>query len=118
MTPPELALHWVEILINGYSNDADITPMLDSTKIHLVLQANPDGCQVAETNPSVRGSSGSFPSIFFYLAGLENKIKFRKSKKKDGPQPDKGTISITIQFQPRSPPLAPPYVINTLTVAS
>jgi carboxypeptidase T len=53
MTPPQLASRWVETLINRYGNDADITAMLDSTKIHLVLQANPDGLQVAEMNPSV-----------------------------------------------------------------
>ena len=53
MTPPELASRWVETLINGYGNDADITAMLDSTEIHMVLQANPDGRQAAETNPSV-----------------------------------------------------------------
>ena len=53
LAPPELASRWVETLINGYGNNADITSMLDSTVIHMVLQANPDGRQVAETNPSV-----------------------------------------------------------------
>ena len=53
MTPPELASRWVETLINGYGNDADITAMLDSTEIHLVLQANPDGREVAEVDPTV-----------------------------------------------------------------
>jgi hypothetical protein len=53
LAPPELASRWVETLINGYGNDADITSVLDSTELHLVLQANPDGRQVAETNPSV-----------------------------------------------------------------
>lgn len=53
LAPPELASRWVETLINGYGYDADITSMLDSTELHLVLQANPDGRQVAETDPSV-----------------------------------------------------------------
>jgi hypothetical protein len=53
LAPPELASRWVESLINGYGNNADITSMLDCTVIHLVNQANPDGRQVAETNPSV-----------------------------------------------------------------
>ncbi|KAL3810699.1 hypothetical protein ACHAXA_004645 [Cyclostephanos tholiformis] len=53
LAPPELASRWVETLINGYGNDADISSMLDSTVIHLVLQANPDGRQVAETYPNV-----------------------------------------------------------------
>jgi carboxypeptidase T len=52
LAPPELSSRWIETLINGYGNNADITSMLDSTEIHLVLQANPDGRQVAETNPS------------------------------------------------------------------
>jgi hypothetical protein len=49
-TPPELASRWAESLIDDYGNNADITAMLDHTEIHLVLQANPDGRQVAETN--------------------------------------------------------------------
>jgi len=53
LAPPELASRWVETLINGYGNNADITAMLDSTVIHLVLQSNPDGRKIAETNPSV-----------------------------------------------------------------
>jgi hypothetical protein len=53
LAPPELASRWVESLINGYGADADITAMLDSTVIHLVLQSNPDGRRVAELNPSV-----------------------------------------------------------------
>ena len=48
--PPELASRWVESLINAYGIDADITAMLDYTEIHLVLQSNPDGRQVAETD--------------------------------------------------------------------
>ena len=50
--PPELASRWAESLIDDYGNNADITAMLDHTEIHLVLQANPDGRQVAETNPN------------------------------------------------------------------
>ncbi|KAL3778972.1 hypothetical protein ACHAW5_006276 [Stephanodiscus triporus] len=52
LTPPELASRWVNILINGYGVDADITAMLDSTEIHVVPQSNPDARQVAETNPA------------------------------------------------------------------
>jgi len=51
--PPELASRWAETLIDAYGNNADITAMLDHTEIHLVLQSNPDGRQVAETNRSV-----------------------------------------------------------------
>jgi len=52
MAPPELSSRWVGMLIDGYGVDADITAMLDSTEIHVVLQSNPDARQVAETNPA------------------------------------------------------------------
>lgn len=51
--PPELVSRWAELMINSYGNDADITAMLDHTEIHLVLQSNPDGRNVAETNRDV-----------------------------------------------------------------
>jgi Zinc carboxypeptidase len=50
--PPELASRWGEVLIDSYGSDGDMTAMLDHTEIHLVLQSNPDGRQVAETDPS------------------------------------------------------------------
>jgi len=51
--PPELVARWAEYLVNGYSTDADITSILDHTEIHLVLESNPDGRQIAETNRNV-----------------------------------------------------------------
>ena len=48
--PVELVSRWADSLINSYGNDADITAMLDHTEIHLVLQSNPDGRKVAETD--------------------------------------------------------------------
>jgi len=57
--PPDLASQWAECLIDDYGNNADITAMLDHTEIHLVLQANPDGRQVAETNPNSPGPTPS-----------------------------------------------------------
>ena len=62
MAPPELTSRWVESLINAYGNDADITAMLDYTEIHLVVQSNPDGRQVAETDPSVWRRKNMNPS--------------------------------------------------------
>jgi hypothetical protein len=38
------------MLIDAYNIDADISAMLDVTEIHLVIQSNPDGRHVAETN--------------------------------------------------------------------
>jgi carboxypeptidase T len=49
MGPPELGMRFAEMLLEGYGVDAEITGLLDSTEIHLVLQANPDGRYVAET---------------------------------------------------------------------
>jgi hypothetical protein len=62
MAPPELTSRWVESLINAYGTDADITAMLDYTEIHLVVHANPDGRQVAETYPSVMRRKNMNPS--------------------------------------------------------
>ena len=63
LAPPELSSRWVESLINAYGNDADITAMLDYTEIHLVVQSNPDGRQVAETNPNVMRRKNMNPSL-------------------------------------------------------
>jgi hypothetical protein len=51
--PPELVARWIEHLISGYGIDADITSILDHTEIHIVLEANPDGRRIAETNRAV-----------------------------------------------------------------
>jgi murein tripeptide amidase MpaA len=62
--PPELASRWAERLIDAYiaDDDADITAMLDRTEIHLVLQANPDGRHVAETDRPVFRRKNMNPS--------------------------------------------------------
>ncbi len=48
-TPPELAMRFAEYLLNNYGVDPDVTWMLDSHEVHLVLHANPDGRIKAET---------------------------------------------------------------------
>merc|ERR1712241_939698 len=49
-TPTELVSRWAEEdLINQYGINTDITAMLDRTEIHLVIQSNPDGRNLAET---------------------------------------------------------------------
>ena len=48
--PPELVARWVDFLVNAYGKDAEVTSTLDHTEIHLVLQANPDGRRIAESN--------------------------------------------------------------------
>ena len=51
--PPELVARWVDYLVGAYGKDADITSTLDHTEIHVVLQANPDGRRIAESNRPV-----------------------------------------------------------------
>jgi carboxypeptidase T len=41
--PPELLARFVEKLVSGYGNDADITTILQCTEIHAILYVNPDG---------------------------------------------------------------------------
>lgn len=49
-SPPELCARWIEALVDGYGNDADITSIVDHTEIHVILESNPDGRRIAETN--------------------------------------------------------------------
>lgn len=48
-TPPVLLAHWAQQLVSQYGQDADITSLLDHSKIALVFQTNPDGRQLAES---------------------------------------------------------------------
>jgi len=48
---PELGARFAEFLVNGYGKDANVTTVLDSTEIHLLLQSNPDAREEAELNP-------------------------------------------------------------------
>lgn len=43
LPPPELLVRWVEMLLQNYNVDADITWILERTNIHIVPIANPDG---------------------------------------------------------------------------
>jgi carboxypeptidase T len=47
--PAELATRFAEYLLHAYNTDPDVTWLLDYQEIHLLLQANPDGRQLAET---------------------------------------------------------------------
>ena len=48
-TTAELVTRYAEYLAANYGTDADVTWMLDTQEIHLVLQHNPDGRKRAET---------------------------------------------------------------------
>jgi hypothetical protein len=45
----ELVTRYAEYLVQNYGTDADVTWMLDTQEIHLLLQTNPDGRKKAET---------------------------------------------------------------------
>ncbi|NLE43748.1 MAG: carboxypeptidase [Chloroflexi bacterium] len=45
----ELAMRFAEYLVTGYGHIPDVTWLLDYHEIHVLLQANPDGRQLAET---------------------------------------------------------------------
>ncbi|WP_309569815.1 M14 family zinc carboxypeptidase [Deinococcus sp.] len=53
-TPAELNTRFAEYLLSNYGTDADVTWMLDTQEVHLVLQTNPDGRKKAEAGASWR----------------------------------------------------------------
>ncbi|MFC4427650.1 M14 family zinc carboxypeptidase [Deinococcus navajonensis] len=53
-TPAELTTRFAEYLLSNYGKDADVTWMLDTQEVWLVLQANPDGRKKAEAGASWR----------------------------------------------------------------
>lgn len=53
-TTAELATRFAEYLVSNYGKDPDVTWMLDSQEVHLILQANPDGRKEAETGKMQR----------------------------------------------------------------
>ncbi|NTY01730.1 M14 family zinc carboxypeptidase [Deinococcus sp. JMULE3] len=53
-TPAELATRFAEYLLANYGQDADVTWMLDTQEVWLVLQSNPDGRKKAEAGASWR----------------------------------------------------------------
>lgn len=51
--PPELLARFIEMLVHGYSENADITWILQHTEIHAILYVNPDGRFMAEKYPEL-----------------------------------------------------------------
>ncbi|KAL7479391.1 hypothetical protein ACHAW6_005124 [Cyclotella cf. meneghiniana] len=51
--PPELLMRLAEHIVEGYGQDADITWILDTTQINIVVHANPDGRAIAEIEPDL-----------------------------------------------------------------
>ncbi|MFC3193576.1 M14 family zinc carboxypeptidase [Marinicella sediminis] len=49
--PAELVTRFAEYLLSQYGQDADVTWLVDYHEIHLLLQGNPDGRTIAQTEP-------------------------------------------------------------------
>lgn len=49
--PPELNARFIEMLVEGYSTNADITWILEHNEIHAILYVNPDGRAISEKYP-------------------------------------------------------------------
>lgn len=61
-TPPELVSRWIEEQVDGYGKNASITVLLDHTEIYAILQANPDGRELAETDRPLYQRKNQRPS--------------------------------------------------------
>lgn len=51
--PPELLMRFIEVLVNGYGHDADVTSILQQSEVHVILYVNPDGRFVSEKYPEL-----------------------------------------------------------------
>jgi hypothetical protein len=58
-TTAELVTRFAEQLLAGHGSDPDVTWMLDTQEIHLLLQSNPDGRKRAEAGSSWRKNTDS-----------------------------------------------------------
>jgi len=56
--PPELLARFVEMMVHGYNENADVTWILRHTEIHAILYVNPDGRFMAERYPDLRRLEG------------------------------------------------------------
>lgn len=60
--PPELLARFIEMLVYGYDDDADITWILQHIEIHAILYVNPDGRYMAEKYPELYWRKNLNPS--------------------------------------------------------
>jgi hypothetical protein len=85
-TTAEVATRFAEYLIQGYGTDADRTWLLDTTEIHIVAQANPDGRKQAEQvvlwrkNTNSDGCPNENPFFSYYGVDLNRNSSFKWNK--------------------------------------
>ncbi|MVN89297.1 carboxypeptidase [Deinococcus sp. HMF7620] len=70
-TPAELTTRFAEYLVSNYGKDADVTWMLDSQEVWLVLQSNPDGRKKAEAGASWRKNANDTQRCSNGLYGVD-----------------------------------------------
>ncbi|MCD0168261.1 M14 family zinc carboxypeptidase [Deinococcus sp. 23YEL01] len=70
-TPAELATRFAEYLLANYGRDADVTWMLDTQEVWLVLQSNPDGRKKAEAGASWRKNANDTQACANGLFGAD-----------------------------------------------
>ncbi len=82
-TTAETATRFAEYLVEGYATDADIAWLLDTTEIHIVAQANPDGRKEAEKvvlwrkNTNSDGCPNKNPFFSYYGVDLNRNSSFK-----------------------------------------
>jgi hypothetical protein len=53
LTTSEMAWRWIDLLVNGYGVDPDITVLLDTSEMWVIPVANPDGRAIVEAGSNV-----------------------------------------------------------------
>ncbi len=82
-TTAEVATRFGEYLIENYGTDGDITHLLDTTEIHIVPQANPDGRKRAEgvvywrKNTNRNSCTNENPFFSYYGIDLNRNSSFK-----------------------------------------
>lgn len=79
----EVATRFAEMLVNQYGTDADVRWLLDTTEIHIVAQANPDGRERAEEvvlwrkNTNSNSCPNETPFFSYYGVDLNRNSSFK-----------------------------------------
>lgn len=79
-TPAELATRFAEYLVENYGKNPDLSWILDTREIHMLLQANPDGRKQAETGLTWRKNTNQnycSPTSIYRGADLNRNFAFK-----------------------------------------
>ena len=53
----EVLIHFIHYLVTGYNNNDDVTQLLDSMRVHILVSMNPDGFEYAHEQRRAGSSS-------------------------------------------------------------